>query len=139
MSWFVLFIVGASHVVKLFVPVSICMLIVILTIKTTSLFYFYFFLAMDSNKLTSFFSFIHSWWCYMGVRDSREMFFKRIRTMNRFFFVFFVSYTPFAEDKTSNTERILFSLANTFIFMGFVIVATIILILLYKFKCYKVQ
>lgn len=75
----------------------------------------------------------------MGVRDSREMFFKRIRTMNRFFFVFFVSYTPFAEDKTSNTERILFSLANTFIFMGFVIVATIILILLYKFKCYKVQ
>ena len=31
------FVEGASHVVKLFVPVSICMLIVILTIKTTSL------------------------------------------------------------------------------------------------------
>jgi len=30
--------IGASHVVKLFVPVSLCMLIVILTIKTTSSF-----------------------------------------------------------------------------------------------------
>ena len=49
------------------------------------------------------------------------------------------SYTPFTEDKPTNTQRILFSLANTFIFMGFVITATIILILLYKFKCYKVQ
>ncbi|CAF4900996.1 unnamed protein product, partial [Rotaria sp. Silwood2] len=47
------------------------------------------------------------------------------------------AYTPFTEDKSTNTQRILFSLANTFIFMGFVITATIILILLYKFKCYK--
>jgi len=48
------------------------------------------------------------------------------------------SYTPFSEDKPTNTQRILFSLANTLIFMGFVITATIILIVLYKFKCYKV-
>lgn len=84
---------GASHVVKLFVPVSICMLIVILTIKTTS--------SYTPGGAT---------W----------------------------AYTPFTEDKPTNTQRILFSLANTFIFMGFVIAATIILILLYKFKCYKI-
>lgn len=84
---------GASHVVKLFVPVSICMLIVILTIKTTS--------SYTPGGAT---------W----------------------------AYTPFTEDKPTNTQRILFSLANTFIFMGFVITATIILILLYKFKCYKI-
>lgn len=52
---------------------------------------------------------------------------------------YYFSYTPFAEDKSTNTQRILFSLANTLIFMGFVITATIILILLYKFKCYKVS
>ncbi|CAF3618343.1 unnamed protein product [Rotaria socialis] len=84
---------GASHVVKLFVPVSLCMLIVILTIKTTS--------SYTPGGAT---------W----------------------------AYTPFTEDKQTNTQRILFSLANTFIFMGFVITATVILILLYKFKCYKI-
>ncbi|CAF0778814.1 unnamed protein product [Rotaria sordida] len=84
---------GASHVVKLFVPVSLCMLIVIITIKTTS--------SYTPGGAT---------W----------------------------AYTPFTEDKSTNTQRILFSLANTFIFMGFVITATVILILLYKFKCYKI-
>ncbi|CAF0737294.1 unnamed protein product [Rotaria sp. Silwood1] len=84
---------GASHVVKLFVPVSICMLIVIITIKTTS--------SYTPGGAT---------W----------------------------AYTPFTEDKPTNTQRILFSLANTFIFMGFVITATVILIVLYKFKCYKI-
>lgn len=84
---------GASHVVKLFVPVSLCMLIVIITIKTTS--------SYTPGGAT---------W----------------------------AYTPFTEDKPTNTQRILFSLANTFIFMGFVITATIVLILLYKFKCYKI-
>ncbi|CAF0955460.1 unnamed protein product, partial [Adineta ricciae] len=84
---------GASHVVKLFVPVSLCMLIVIITIKTTS--------TYTPGGAT---------W----------------------------AYTPFTEDKPTNTQRILFSLANTFIFMGFVITATVILILLYKFKCYKI-
>ncbi|CAF0791334.1 unnamed protein product [Adineta steineri] len=84
---------GASHVVKLFVPVSLCMLIVILTIKTTS--------SYTPGGAT---------W----------------------------AYTPFTEDKPTNTQKILFSLANTFIFMGFVITATVILILLYKFKCYKI-
>lgn len=84
---------GASHVVKLFVPVSLCMLIVILTIKLT----------------TSYTPGGATW-----------------------------AYTPFAEDKSTNTERILFSLANTLIFMAFVITATIILIVLYKFRCYKV-
>ena len=60
-----------------------------------------------------------------------------IQFLIRIYFDF--SYTPFTEDKPTNTQRILFSLANTFIFMGFVITATVVLILLYKFKCYKVN
>ncbi|CAF1593389.1 unnamed protein product, partial [Didymodactylos carnosus] len=83
---------GASHVVKLFVPVSLCMFIVIVTIKTT----------------TSYTPGGAQW-----------------------------AYTPFTEDKQTNTQRILFSLANAMIFMAFVIAATFILILLYKFRCYK--
>ena len=79
-----------------------------------------------------FFRFIHTRWCNMGVSTVESNTNERCR-------LFYSSYTPFTEDKPTNTQRILFSLANTFIFMGFVITATVILILLYKFKCYKVQ
>lgn len=49
--WYRSFSLGASHVVKLFVPVSICMLIVILTIKTTSLWYLS---SIEKSELFSF-------------------------------------------------------------------------------------
>jgi presenilin 1 len=48
-------------------------------------------------------------------------------------------YTPFDESQTSNGgTKLWMSIANASIFISVVIVMTIVLILLYKFKCYKI-
>jgi presenilin 1 len=83
---------GAAHVIKLFVPVSLCMLVVVATMNTIN---FY-------NK-----------------KD-----------------VYFV-YTPFPEDSPDTGTKIWNAVANSLILMTVVVVMTIVLIVLYKNRCYK--
>lgn len=47
-------------------------------------------------------------------------------------------YTPFNEDQQSNGTKLWMSIANASIFISVVIVMTIVLIVLYKFKCYRI-
>lgn len=84
---------GAKHVIKLFIPVSLCMLVVVATMNTIS---FY-------------------------------------RSTN-----VYMIYTPFTDQNVDNTTKILQSFANAFILLAFIVVMTTVLILLYKFRCYKI-
>ncbi|XP_050536605.1 presenilin homolog [Daktulosphaira vitifoliae] len=83
---------GAEHVIKLFVPVSLCMLVVVATINSVS---------------------------FYNVKD------------------IFLVYTPFHETSPEVFTKVLNALANSLILMTVVIVMTVILILLYKYRCYK--
>jgi len=85
---------GASHVVKLFVPVTICLIFVILSL-----------------------SFVTSYTESGGAT---------------------LVYTPFNEDSQSNSTKLWMSIVNALIFITVVIVMTIVLIILYKFKFYRV-
>lgn len=85
---------GAGHVVKLFVPVTICLLFVIISL-----------------------SFVTSYQESGGAT---------------------LVYTPFNEQSQSNTTKLWMSIANASIFISVVIVMTIVLIVLYKFKCYRI-
>ncbi|KAF7629843.1 Presenilin [Meloidogyne graminicola] len=85
---------GASHVIHLFVPVSLCMAVVILTM------------------------------CTVGYYSEAGE---------------YLPYTPFHGKTTDGAGEILLqSLANAGILLVVIIVMTIILILLYKAKCYKI-
>ena len=83
---------GAKHVIKLFIPVSLCMLLVVTTMSTIS---FY----KSSNV--------------------------------------YMVYTPFTDQNVAPTTKIWQSFANAFILLTFVIMMTIVLIVLYKYRCYK--
>lgn len=84
---------GAKHVIKLFIPVSLCMLVVVATISSIN---FY--------------------------------------TKTNVYLV----YTPFTDKNVDTTTKVWQSFANAFIFMGVIVCMTILLILLYKFRCYKI-
>ncbi|XP_035216071.1 presenilin-1-like isoform X1 [Stegodyphus dumicola] len=84
---------GAKHVIKLFIPVSLCMLVVV---ATTSSITFY----TQTNT--------------------------------------YLVYTPFTDQTVDTPTKVWQSFANAFILMGVIVCMTILLILLYKFRWYKV-
>ncbi|XP_015585049.1 presenilin-1 [Cephus cinctus] len=84
---------GAAHVIKLFVPVSLCMLVVVATISSIN------FYTTKGQYLV---------------------------------------YTPF-HDESNDTGTLLWqAIANSLILMGVIVCMTVVLILLYKYRFYKV-
>lgn len=84
---------GAKHVIKLFVPVSLCMMVVVATINSIN---------------------------FYTVKDV------------------YLVYTPFHEDSPETGTKVWNAVANSLILMCVIIVMTVLLIILYKHRCYRV-
>lgn len=84
---------GAAHVIKLFVPVSLCMLVVVATMNTVN---------------------------FYRTKD------------------IYLVYTPFHEETQDTGTKIWNAVANALILMGVIVIMTVVLIMLYKYRCYKI-
>ncbi|KAJ8960229.1 hypothetical protein NQ318_003954 [Aromia moschata] len=84
---------GAKHVIKLFAPVSLCMVVVVVTITAIN---------------------------FYSVKS-----------------IYFI-YTPFHEDTNESSTKAWMAAVNALILLAIIIVMTVLLIVLYKYRCYKV-
>ncbi|XP_033112226.1 presenilin-1-like isoform X1 [Anneissia japonica] len=85
---------GAKHVIMLFAPVSLCMLVVVVTISTVE------FYSQSGGQ--------------------------------------YLVYTPFHEDEGGAGTKAWNAVANAIIVVGVVLLMTVFLVALYKYRCYKV-
>lgn len=84
---------GARHVIKLFVPVTLCMLVVVATISSIN---------------------------FYSVKDV------------------YLAYTPFHEESPHAVTKVWNALANSMILLGVIALMTVLLIVLYKKRCYNI-